>query len=153
VGAYLHCTLREAAPHTIDDELLPKLPQWFPLPPVDDDGNRLAPLDEAERTRQRRARALVEACTGPLDGRREQVRVDASGAPPSQIVLLDGRCIYVLSVDESNKHHAIYRYSPQLSLMHHAAMRAVEDGFNEYGQQYALEAAHDDTSAMGYAQR
>jgi hypothetical protein len=32
-------------------------------------------------------------------------------------------------------------------------MRAVEDGFNEYGQQYALEAAHDDTSAMGYAQR
>jgi hypothetical protein len=32
-------------------------------------------------------------------------------------------------------------------------MAAVADGFREYGQQYALEAATDDTTQLGYADR
>lgn len=149
---YMHATLKCGDPAKLRDEDLPNLPSWFPLPPRDDDGREIVQSDE-QRAALRRARAVVEAVTGPLDGRREQVRVDAAGRPPSQIVLVDGTCIYTLSVVESNKHHAVYRYSPQLSLMHKRVMRGIEDGFTEYGRDYALEASHDDTDAIGYSNR
>lgn len=150
---YMHATLKCADPRLLDDELLPNLPQWYPLPPKDEQSDPLPAYTPEQRDRERRQRAIIEAITGPYDNRREQVRLSQTGAPPPQIVMADGRCIYVLSESESNKHHAVYRYAPKLSLMHPAAMRAVEDGFNEYGRDYAMEASHDDTSAMGYAER
>lgn len=150
--AHIRATLKSGDASKLRDEDLPSLPAWFPLPMLDDDGREIA-IDSAQRDALRAARARLEALQGPFDGRRELVALQRDGSPPRELVLLEGRCIYTLDELESNKHHATYRYSPQLSLMHHNAMRAVEDGFNEYGKQYAQEARHDDENADGYQYR
>lgn len=145
---HISATLKAGDASQLREEDIPQLPEWFPLPAHDDDGREI-PRDSSQRAALRRARARLEAVSGPYDERREHIRLNADGSPPRELVLLEGRCIYVLDELQTNKHHAVYRYSPQLSLMHPAAMRAVEDGFNEYGKQYATEARHDDENALG----
>ena len=150
---WMHVRLLPALPEQLRPQDLPSLPEWFPLPPRDESGDLLPPHTPEQRDQLRRARAIVEAVTGPADGMRNQVRVSGSGAPPEQIVMYDGSVVYVLDPSASTKHQAAYRYSPALSHVHAGAMRAVEEGFREYGQQYAMEASTDDTSQLGYAQR
>lgn len=149
---YLHARFLPADPTTLRPEDLPVLPAWYPLPPKDETGQALPPHTPEERNHLRHARAVAEACEGPHDGRREQVRVSESGAPPAEVVLYDGLVVYVRDDAASTKHQVAYRYSPQLSPVHGKSMRAVQDGFNEYGKDYAQEAQHDDPSAL-YADR
>jgi hypothetical protein len=150
----LPCTYRPALPTWLDESLMPKLPAWYPLPARDENGELLPEQpDEAERARQRHARAVLEACQGPIDNTRGQVALDVNGEPPAEQTLVEGRCVYVRCDDESNRRHVIYRYSPQLSLIHSEVIRGVEAGFNEHGQDYALEASHDDEHAATYGQQ
>ena len=149
----LPCTFKQAMP-PLDDEYLPKLPAWFPLPARDEQGELLPQQPtEDERTGARRARALVEACEGPLDNTRGKVRLDFAGVPPAELVVCDGTVVYVRADAESNARHVVYRYSPQLSSIHAQSMRAVEDGFNEYGEQYAMEASKDDEHVETFGQQ
>jgi hypothetical protein len=146
--AWMPCRLMSGHAHELRDEDLPRLPEWFPLPARDDDGNEITHTSE-QRAALRRAHARSEALQGPFDGRREQIRRNPDGSPPDSIVMLDGSCLYVLDEQQTTKECAVYRYSPQLSLMHKRAMQAVEDGFHEYGQNYALEARNDDATQLG----
>lgn len=149
----LPCTYKCAAT-PLDDEYLPKLPAWYPLPARDEYGELLPEQPtEAERDAERRSRAIVEAIEGPIDNRRDHVQLDRDGYPPKEVTLVEGRCVYVLSEAESNRRHAVYRYSPQLSLMHASIVKGVEDGFNERGEQYALEASKDDEHASSFGQQ
>jgi hypothetical protein len=150
---FLPARFLPALPEHLRREDMPTLPAWYPLPPQDEDGSYLPALPEEERARLRHARAVLEATEGPHDGRRQQVRVTESGAPPAQVVMYDGTVVYRLSLVESNKHQATYRYSPQLSHIHRGNMAAVEEAFHELGEKYAQEASHDDTTAMGYQER
>jgi hypothetical protein len=125
----------------------PHIPDWFPLPSEDE------PLSPEQRNRARVARATLEACQGPHDGRREQVRRQGDGTPYPSISLYDGTAVYVLDDRATTKEQAVYRYSPQLSHMHQGCMRAVEAAFNEYGVGYAQEATHDDSTAPGRTAR
>lgn len=150
---YMHARFLPADATTLRPEDLPSIPDWFPLPPKDDDGNPLAAYPPDERARLRHARQVVEACEGPHDGKREQVRLNPDGSPPDAIVLYDGTVLYVRDDTAGTKHQLAYRYSPQLSPMHPKAMAAVTEGFREYGQEYAVEAAHDDTTQLGYSER
>lgn len=150
----LPCTFRPALPDWITDDLMPRIPAWWPLPARDEHGELLPEQPtEAERAEQRRARALLEACTGPIDNTRGRVMLDRDGNPPAEQTLVEGRCVYVRVNAESNRRHVIYRYSPQLSLIHAECVRAVEDGFAEYGLEYALEASHDDPDASTFGQQ
>ena len=156
---YVHARLMPADPGKLRAEDMPVIPEWWPLPRARE--LRLVPADDGSPTddttencnRVRHARAVAEACEGPMDGQRKQVRREADGSPPAQLVLFDGLCVYVRDDSLSNRHQAAYRYSPQLSPMHPRAMRAVEDGFSEYGKSYAEGAREDDTDAPGYASR
>lgn len=150
---HMRCALTGGDASKLRDEDLPTLPDWYPLPAREDDGTLLAALDEPSRAKLRHARAVSEALQGPFDGRRESIILDRDGTPPRHLSMLDGRCMYVLDDELSNKDCAVYRYSPQLSLMHRKAMQAVEDGFNEYGRDYALEAQHDDENALNLDKR
>ncbi len=138
----------------LDPEYLPQLPHWFPLPARDDLGELLPEQpDEEHRSLIRRGRALAEALAGPMDGQRGKVKLDANGVPPAELTLVDGRVVYVRADAESNDRHVVYRYSPQLSTIHRLNMRAVEEGFAEYGQQYAMEASRDDEHANAFGQQ
>lgn len=141
---YMHARLLPADPSQLRPEDLPTLPHWYPLPARDDAGNLQPSLPEQERNRARHARAVAEACEGPRDGQREQVRVDGSGMPPPELLLYDASVVYVLRADESTDRQATYRYSPQLSHMHKGSMAAVTAGFAEHGQQYAMTASTTD---------
>lgn len=156
---YISAVFRPADPSKVDRDDLPTLPAWWPLSgakelrlnPADED----SPTDESpeNRVRVRTGRQLAEACEGPMDGQRQDLRREADGAPPRLVVLFDGSMVYLRSDAESTQHVAVYRYAPHLSPAHRKMMAAVADGFNEYGQTYAEGARHDDTSAPGYSSR
>ena len=77
---WMHVRLLPALPEQLRPQDLPSLPEWFPLPPRDESGDLLPPHTPEQRDQLRRARAIVEAVTGPADGMRNQVRVSGSGA-------------------------------------------------------------------------
>lgn len=138
-----------ADPARVNREHHPRLPDWWPLPGAKvlrRDPEDEATLDEspANRARVRWAQALKEACEGPHDSP-TLMQVEYRGAePPPTLTVDDGRTTYVRSDAESNRHVAVYRYSPGDSLGHALYMRAVEDGYAEYGRTYAEGARHDD---------
>lgn len=150
---YMHARFLPADASKLRPEDLPSIPDWFPLPPKDEQGNPMPPLTAEQRTEQRRGRQVMDACEGPHDGKRESVRLNADGSPPDAIVLYDGTILYVRDDTASTKHQLAYRYSPQLSPAHPKLMAAVAEGFREYGREYALEAAHDDATQLGYSER
>lgn len=136
----LPARLLPALPSAITDEAtqVPRIPEWWPLT-----------ADPPEvRARARRARALQEALTGPMDGTSGQVTFPEGERPPARFTPANAPTLwYTLSVHESSPHGLVYRYDPGCFL-HRELIRAVEEGFTEHADKtYAQEARHDDDSA------
>jgi hypothetical protein len=87
---YMHARFLPADADQLRPEDLPAIPDWFPLPPKDEQGNPLPPHTPEQRNQLRHGRAVADACEGPYDGKRESVRCGADGTPPPQIILYDG---------------------------------------------------------------
>lgn len=134
-------------------EDLPVLPDWFPLPPKGDNGERMAPVSPDERAHLRTGRAIAEASEGPHDGKREQVMLNHDGTPPDTILLYDSSIVYTLDRQLSTDKMLTYRYTPQLSHAHSGLMAAITEGFHEYGADYAQEASTDDATAPHHQDR
>ncbi|MGL5910478.1 MAG: hypothetical protein ACRCZP_10795 [Phycicoccus sp.] len=145
---YIPARLGPADAMRVLAEDLPVIPDWWPVPGV---GGVSDDIDS--RRTVRRARQLSEACQGPEDTRRGEVRREPDGAPPQLLRFHDNLFTYRLDEKATTKERAVYRYSPPESPGHRAAMRAVEEGFGEYGKRYTEEATHDDTTAVGYDKR
>lgn len=120
---------------------VPRIPEWWPLPPED---AGLVPPTEEERARARRIRQVQEATQGPVDGARYVVQLNPDGTPPETFAVGGAPGTrYRLSRAESTRRTLVYRYDVDCP-DHQALMRAVEDGFTEYGRDYTM-AAREDT--------
>lgn len=129
---FLPARLADLAP-----EHYPRIPAWWPLQPVD---RRMA---ESERTHLRRLRSQQEAVRGPYDGTTGEVQVGASG-PPLVFVPVNAPGIsYRLSVRESTRDTAVYRYDPSCPA-HRGMMDAVARAFDEAGPEYVHAARAED---------
>lgn len=118
------------------DADLPALPAWFPPPSPDCH-------TETDRARARATRARDEARVGPLDGRKDR-RVFGDDEKPEPAVSIAGGFTYRLDRNSSSPHQVVYRYAPDLSPGHPAAMAGVVEAFEEVGAQYAAEAREGD---------
>ncbi len=135
----LTVTFQPAHTAHLRDADLPDLPAWFP-PPSDDCHT------DADRYRARVLRARLEASRGPLDGRKER-RAYGDGEQPEPLLSIAGGFTYRLDRHSSGPHQTVYRYAPDLSPGHPAAMAGVAEAFHEVGEQYAAEAREGDRPA------
>lgn len=136
------CVFRPARQADLAPEHLPTIPAWWPI--NRDDGTAVP--TEAERTHMRRLRAVAEAVRGPIDGQRGEVQIDASGPPAVFAPLGEATIQYRLSVRETTRDLAVYRYDPTCPA-HRGMMAAVEQAFTEAGPDYITEAREDVTDA------
>lgn len=118
------------------DADLPALPSWFPPPSPEC-------YTDADRHRARVTRAREEAARGPLDARKER-RVYGDGEQPEPLLSIAGGFTYRLDRHSSSPHQVVYRYAPDLSPGHPAAMAGVVEAFEEVGARYAAEAREGD---------
>lgn len=136
------CVFREARVADLAPEHLPVIPEWWPI--HRDDGTAVP--TQAERHHMRLLRAQAEARRGPVDGQRGQVEVGGDGPPASFAPLGEPRLRYRLSVRETTRDLAVYRYDPTCPA-HRDMMAAVERAFTEAGPDYITEAREDVTDA------
>lgn len=120
-------------------EHLPRIPAWWPLQPSE--GRRMA---ESERALERRKRAVQEAVRGPLDGTTGEVEVEAYGPPPRFVPLAAPGLSYRLSVRESTRDVAVYRYDPSCPA-HAGMMDGVARAYDEAGPEYVQTAREEDS--------
>lgn len=119
-------------------EHLPRLPLWWPLQPSE--GPR---IPESKRAHLRQMRAREEAVRGPIDGAVGQVEVDAYGPPPRFVPLTAPGLSYRLSVRESTRDVAVYRYDPSCQA-HRGMMDGVAKAYDEAGPEYVQTARDED---------
>lgn len=139
--------LRPALTSSVRAHHVPVLPDWYPHDPGPDPKRPEAvqpePYSDDQRRALREQRAVEEAITGPFDGRNVVVTFDPQDGPPSTFVPVSQPGVtYRLDRLHSTKHRLIYRYDMDCPL-HHDMMRAVEDGFAEAGQAYAVAAREE----------
>lgn len=138
---FMPCVFRPARNADLAPEHLPVIPAWWPLDPRD--GTRVT---EAERVLARRTRSVAEAKRGPIDGTRGEVEVGPNGPPAAFVPLGEPTLRYRLSVRETTRECAVYRYDPTC-VAHRGMMAAVEKAFTEAGPGYVADAREDTTDA------
>lgn len=129
---------------SLTPEMLPALPEWYPLDPsaTPDDPDPV-PYSAEKRAELRRAKAVEEAVSGPYDGQLMDGNLADNEPPPAQLVpAFDNRVRYLLSRSESHGQKLVYRYDPTCPF-HAPSMAAVVEAYTEAGPDYAGAARED----------
>lgn len=128
-----------------DDDMLPVIPEWWPLDPAPtDEQPHPRPYTPEQRRALREQKRAREACSGPYDGQRLAAAFPDGGKPPRVFVPFNRQDVrYVLDEAESTPYRLRYRYDPT-SPIHRNLMIAVSEAYAELGKEYTIASREDD---------